>query len=125
MRPPDGQFLYGRVISKDADPLGVGGGILVSTSATTTTTTTTPTKVRPETYYHHTDHLGSTSWVTDQNGRVHEHVDYFPYGAVWRNPRSDSDRGPTKTQAFLHTSKELDQETGLYYFGARYYIREE
>jgi hypothetical protein len=29
MQPPDGQFLYGRVISKDANPLGVGGGILV------------------------------------------------------------------------------------------------
>ncbi|HSN11179.1 MAG TPA: hypothetical protein VLS51_03585 [Propionibacteriaceae bacterium] len=45
-------------------------------------------KVRPETYYYHPDHLGSTSWVTDQNGRVHEHVEYFPYGeaeSLWRN----------------------------------------
>jgi hypothetical protein len=30
------------------------------------------TKVRPATYYHHSDHLGSTSWVTDQNGKVHK-----------------------------------------------------
>jgi hypothetical protein len=49
------------------------------------------TKVRPATYYHHPDHLGSTSWVTDQNGRVHEHVEYFPYGEVWRDPASDRD----------------------------------
>jgi hypothetical protein len=29
MQPPDGLFLFGRVISVDANPLGVGGGILV------------------------------------------------------------------------------------------------
>jgi RHS repeat-associated protein len=79
------------------------------------------TTVRPETYYYHPDHLGSTSWVTDGNGRVHEHVEYFPYGEVWRDPRSDSDGGPVKGQRFLFTGKELDEETGLVYFGARYY----
>jgi RHS repeat-associated protein len=79
------------------------------------------TQVRPETYYYHADHLGSTSWVTDQNGRVHEHVEYFPYGEVWRDPRSDADGAPVKGQRFLFTSKEFDEETGLYYFGARYY----
>jgi RHS repeat-associated protein len=79
------------------------------------------TKVRPETYYYHPDHLGSTSWVTDQNARVHEHVEYFPYGEVWRDPRSDADGGPVKGQRFLFTGKEFDEETGLVYFGARYY----
>lgn len=29
MRPPDDQFLYGRVISIDANPLGIGGGVLI------------------------------------------------------------------------------------------------
>jgi RHS repeat-associated protein len=52
---------------------------------------------------------------------VHEHVEYFPYGEVWRDPRSDSDGGPVKGQRFLFTGKELDEETGLVYFGARYY----
>jgi RHS repeat-associated protein len=79
------------------------------------------TQVRPETYYYHPDHLGSTSWVTDQNGRVHEHVEYFPYGEVWRDPASDRDGAPVKGQRFLFTSKELDEEIGLYYFGMRYY----
>jgi len=78
------------------------------------------TRVRPETYYYHQDHLGSTSWVTDQNAKVHEHVDYFPYGEVWRDPRSDADGAPVKGQRFLFTSKEMDEETGLYYIGARY-----
>ncbi len=29
MMPPDGQFLFGRVIEIDANPLGLGGGILI------------------------------------------------------------------------------------------------
>lgn len=29
MAPPDGEYLYGRVISTDANPLGVGGAVLV------------------------------------------------------------------------------------------------
>jgi hypothetical protein len=29
MQPPDGEFLFGRVISTDATPLGVGGAILI------------------------------------------------------------------------------------------------
>ncbi len=78
------------------------------------------TRVRPETYYYHQDHLGSTSWVTDQHARVHEHVEYFPYGEVWRDPRSDADGAPVQGQRFLFTSKEMDEETGLYYMGARY-----
>jgi len=40
---------------------------------------------------------------------------------VWRDPQSDADRGPVKGQRFLFTSKEMDEETGLYYFGARYF----
>lgn len=78
------------------------------------------TKIKPATYYYHSDHLGSTSWVTDQNGRVHEHVEYFPYGEVWRDARYDSDGDPVHRQQFLFSAKELDEETGLYYFGARY-----
>jgi RHS repeat-associated protein len=78
------------------------------------------TRVRPETYYYHPDHLGSTSWITDQGGRVHEHVEYFPYGEVWREPSGDRDGRPASVQRFLFTGKELDEETGLYYHGARY-----
>jgi hypothetical protein len=29
MQPPDGQFLYGRVVDTNANPLGVGGAVLV------------------------------------------------------------------------------------------------
>jgi RHS repeat-associated protein len=80
-----------------------------------------PTTVRPETYYYHPDHLGSTSWVTDQNGKVHEHAEYYPFGEVWFDPRYDADGAPVKGQQFLFSSKEFDEETGLFYFGLRYY----
>jgi RHS repeat-associated protein len=59
--------------------------------------------------------------VTDQHGKVHEHVEYFPYGEIWREPKSDRDGAGVKGQRFLFSGKELDEETGLYYFGARYY----
>jgi RHS repeat-associated protein len=78
--------------------------------------------LRDETYYYHPDHLGSTSWMTDHAGRVHEHVEYYPYGEVWRDSRLDDDPGPQpRTPAYLFTGKEYDPETKLYYFGARYY----
>jgi len=78
--------------------------------------------LRSETYYFHPDHLGSTAWVTDHAGMVHEHVEYFPYGDVWRDSRRDDDPGPApKPPSFLFTSKEFDEETHLTYFGARYY----
>jgi RHS repeat-associated protein len=60
--------------------------------------------------------------MTDHAGRVHEHVEYYPYGEVWRDSRLDDDPGPqARTPAYLFTSKEFDPETKLYYFGARYY----
>jgi RHS repeat-associated protein len=77
--------------------------------------------VRPATYYYHPDHLGSTSWVTDQASRVHEHVEYFPFGEVWRQPRHDDDGAPVRAPNYLFSAKEFDEETGLGYFGARYY----
>ncbi len=68
------------------------------------------------TYYYHPDHLGSTGYVTDANGKLYEHIEYFPFGETWVEEHSNTLRTP-----YLYTGKEFDQETGLYYFGARYY----
>jgi RHS repeat-associated protein len=54
--------------------------------------------------------------VTDANGKLYEHVAYFPFGETWVREHSNTLRTP-----YLFTGKELDAETGLYYFGARYY----
>jgi len=68
------------------------------------------------TYFYHSDHLGSTSYVTDEQAQLFEHLEYFPFGETWVEQASN-----THEIRYLFTSKELDEETGLYYFGARYY----
>jgi RHS repeat-associated protein len=67
-------------------------------------------------YFYHTDHLGSTSYVTDDAGEVYEHMEYFAYGEIFVQEHSNTNRTP-----YLFNGKELDEETGLYYFGARYF----
>jgi RHS repeat-associated protein len=67
-------------------------------------------------YYYHADHLGSTGWVTDKDGELYEHMEYFPTGETWVAENSNTERLP-----YLFTGQEIDQETDLYYHGARYY----
>ena len=64
---------------------------------------------------YHVDHLGSTSLVTDIDGEITQHVAYIPYGEVFVEQRNGSWSTP-----YLFNAKELDEETGLYYYGARY-----
>jgi len=68
-----------------------------------------------EQYYYHPDHLGSSAFVTDHEGKLKEHLEYFPFGETWIQEENSLEI------AFKFTAKELDSETGLYYFGARYY----
>ena len=81
------------------------------------------TKVSPDpvpqsekVYFYQTNHLGSTGFVTDELGKVFQHLEYFPSGEVWVDERSETQRTP-----YHFSGKELDEETGLSYFGARYY----
>lgn len=67
-------------------------------------------------YFYHPDHLGSTSYVTDGTGEVYEHLEYFAFGETFVEEHSNTDRIP-----YLFSGKELDGETGLYYYGMRYY----
>jgi RHS repeat-associated protein len=66
-------------------------------------------------YFYHGDHLGSTSFVTDARGRVSQYVAYMPYGEALFEEHSN-----TRDMPYLFNSKERDEETGLYYYGARY-----
>jgi RHS repeat-associated protein len=67
-------------------------------------------------YYYHGDHLGSAQLVTDYRGEVYEHLEYTPYGELWvEEVRAGEEKTP-----FRFTGKRLDEETGLYYYGARY-----
>jgi RHS repeat-associated protein len=47
-----------------------------------------------------------------------QHDEYFPRGEVWFEERLNTDS--RNAQPYLFNAKELD-ETGLYYYGARYY----
>ena len=67
-------------------------------------------------YWYHPDHLGSTGYVTDENAKIFQHLEYFPFGETFVEEHSNQQRTP-----YLFTSKELDEDTGLYYFGAWYY----
>ena len=80
---------------------------------TTGTTSTTPKELGI--FYMHADHLGSSSTVTTKAGAFSEHNEYFPHGEVWI-----SESVGDITLPFKFTGKELDEETGLYYYGARY-----
>ena len=64
-------------------------------------------------YFYHSDHLGSSSLITDATGGITQQLDYLPYGEVFLEKRHNSD--PNQPNG-----KELDEETGLYYYGARY-----
>jgi RHS repeat-associated protein len=67
-------------------------------------------------YFWHPDHLGGGNYITDPTGKLYEHLEYFPSGETWVDESTNTQRTP-----YLFTSKELDEETNLYYYGARYY----
>lgn len=66
-------------------------------------------------FYYHPDHLGSSSYISNLDGEVVQHIEYVPFGEVFLEEKNAKWNTP-----YLFTSKELDKETGLYYFGARY-----
>ena len=66
-------------------------------------------------YFYHPDHLGSSSYITDREGRITQHTEYIAFGGVLFEEHSTS-----KTMPYLFNGKELDSETNLTYFGARY-----
>ncbi|MGD9159118.1 MAG: toxin TcdB middle/N-terminal domain-containing protein, partial [Desulfobacteraceae bacterium] len=69
-------------------------------------------------YYTHSDHLGSTSVVTDETGTIVEEIGYLPFGAtLFRNVFN----GSTWESAYRFTGQEFDEEYHLYNYGARLY----
>jgi RHS repeat-associated protein len=69
-------------------------------------------------FYYLTDHLGSSSYITDGQGNVTQTISYLPFGEeqvdlVHFNPAFET--------TYKFNGKEKDEETGFNYFGARYY----
>jgi len=66
-------------------------------------------------FYFFSDHLSSSRVVTNATGTVVEDSDFYPFGGE----RSVVDL--LSNQNYKFTGKERDSESGLDYFGARYY----
>ena len=69
-----------------------------------------------EQYFFHPDHLGSSNYITNFVGDVCQHMEYFAFGETFVEEHKNSNSSPYK-----FNGKELDDESGLYYYGARYY----
>ena len=69
-----------------------------------------------DTYFYHSDHLGSSSYITGADGNITQHMEYMPFGELLVDEYLNSYNSPFKFNA-----KELDDESGNYYYGARYY----
>ncbi len=68
-------------------------------------------------YWYHPDHLGSSSWITFSDGKAVQHLHYLPWGEDFINQKLSGFDGVR----FTFSAKEKDSETGLSYFGSRYY----
>jgi len=64
--------------------------------------------------YYFSDHLNTASVITDSAGVIKAESDYYPWGGELQFVNNDSND-------YKFTGKKRDTETGLDYFGARYY----
>jgi RHS repeat-associated protein len=64
-------------------------------------------------FFYFSDHLRTTSIVTDSSGVIKNESDYYPWGGEVQLLANDSNH-------YKFNGKERD-ETGLDYYGARYY----
>ncbi len=72
-----------------------------------------------EIFYYHPNHLGSSSFVTDQNQTITQGFLYAPFGEI--TTEYNINFGFSVIPKYSFNAKELDEETGMYYYEARYY----
>ncbi len=70
----------------------------------------------PVFYYYHADHLGSSNVLTDRAGERVQHYEYTAFGV-----EAFKDNCSAFPVSNRYTGQILDEETGLYYYNARYY----
>jgi RHS repeat-associated protein len=66
-------------------------------------------------YFYHPDHLGSSNYITTDDGSVSQHLEYLPYGDTFIDERYKNWHTP-----YTFSGKERDEETGLLYVSRRY-----
>ena len=70
---------------------------------------------RGSVHYFSKDHLGSSSYISDLGGLPIQHLEYMAFGEVFVDLHNNW------ATPYRFNGKEQDCETGLYYYGARYY----
>jgi RHS repeat-associated protein len=78
-----------------------------------------PVDLQSLTRYQLDNHLGSACLELDGEGNVITYEEYHPYGTTAYHATNSSVEVSLKR--YRYTGKEKDEETGLYYHGARYY----
>jgi RHS repeat-associated protein len=69
-------------------------------------------------YWYHPDYIGNIEFVTDRTGQPYQHFYYAAFG----DPLVSQHVGTGSfNSTFRFNAKEFDEETGNYYYGARYY----
>jgi RHS repeat-associated protein len=81
-----------------------------------TTTQVEAVTCSPVFWYYHGDHLGSSSVMTDRSGNLARHFEYGAFGTT-----RYADATCTFSPSNRYTGQILDEDTGLYYYNARYY----
>jgi RHS repeat-associated protein len=69
--------------------------------------------------YQFANHLGSACLELDDQAKFISYEEYYPYGSTSFQCTEPGRETPAKR--YRYTGKERDEETGLYYYGARYY----
>lgn len=74
-------------------------------------------------WWYHTDHLGSSTYLTDNFGRPSHYYETLPFGEmmVEHNQSANVPSGVGYSNKYKFNGKELDDATQMYYYGARYY----
>lgn len=69
--------------------------------------------IADEVKYNLEDHLGNASFTLSEAGSLINREEYFPFG--------ETSFGSYLIKRYRYNGKERDEESGLYYYGARYY----
>ena len=69
--------------------------------------------------YQYDNHLGSACLELDNNAQIISYEEYHPFGTS--SYRAGRDITEVSLKRYKYCGKERDEETGLYYYGMRYY----
>jgi RHS repeat-associated protein len=81
--------------------------------------TRTDVATAPLIRFQYSNHLGTSALELDEQARIISYEEYYPFGSSsYQAGRSQAEVGQKR---YRYTGKERDEESGLYYHGARYY----